>query len=116
MIRSGRSKTDIVDQLQITLQKGQKLRMLLRLQGDEAGMREATRRNRALMREIDRLVGAAMAEWAGSAKSRIEELRRANRRLQTSIRSVQKQQRTAGKVIDALQQLDEVIAQARALI
>lgn len=110
------SKARVIDGLQVSLQKGTRLRLILLLRKDQTASVEVHQRNRELQGRIDQLLEAAMEDWAGDAKSVLAELKAANRALQGSIHDVRKKVRTAERVTRALGILDGVIEQARKLV
>jgi len=116
MIKIRSDKMDIIDNLQITLQKAQRLRMTLRLHHNDAEVNKVEAKMRALKGQIDALVAAAMDDWKGSATTVMTEIRAANTGLQSSIRDIQKSVQTAQRITKALGQLDAVIDKAKKLI
>lgn len=102
-------KEDLIDGLQTTLGKGQKLEIRLRLTGEGASADEVAKRNRALSKKIDRLIRDAMNEWTGGAAAFEKEIKSSNRRLQAAIRDIKKKIKVAENVVKALGYIDDAI-------
>ena len=116
MIKTESEKKEIIDNLQVTFQKAGTLRMALRFQHDNAGMRKMEAKRRVLNRRIEALLAAAMQDWSGSAAAVVSDIKAANSGLQSSIRDIHKAVHTAQRITKALGQLDDVIDKAKKLL
>ena len=84
--------------------------------GMEKEAKKARAKTKKLSKEIDRILGALMEEWIGTANTRIESIRKTNNDLQKTIRDIKKGAETAKNILKALGYLDEAIKTAVKLL
>ena len=110
------SKEAVIQRLLVTKQRANTLevRLLLAGKSEEAG--KVAKRSKALTRQIEKLLGQVMDEWAGESTKIIADLKTANAGLQTSITNIKKNVKTAENIVKAVGLIDDAIVIARGLI
>ncbi len=109
MKRASHQKMALVDELMQTNRKGIRLALTLRFQNRLDEEAEVRARNGKLVRQIDRLLAAAMEDWLGSAAALQAELKKTNAKLQDAIREIQREAEATRNITKALGYLDEAI-------
>ena len=87
----------------------------LLLKGETELAATVASRANALRREVDRLRRAMWSRWSGSAARVDEALRARNARLQATIRDIERDVRTADRVVRAVAIVAEVLTLTRKL-
>ncbi len=102
-----RAKLQILDRLIFIRGKYIKLEFTLELNGEDA---TAIRRsNKRLAKRIDDIRRQLHGDWAGSATKLTSELRTISRRVQTSIRAIEKRTHVPGHIVRAVGYVDRVL-------
>ena len=89
---------------------------MLKKNGDDAGHKEALKKNETLANEAARLRQNIDKAWKGAAATVIADIRASSGKLQSQISDIEKQIGTAQKVVKALGYVDDLIAIARAVV
>lgn len=116
MAVSQSQKEKIVRGLLIARQKATSLRARLRLLGESDAAASVTDQVEVLDARIEELLEDMMSAWRGTAQSKINQISRANTKLQGTIRGVRDRERRANEVVKAIGLLDSVIEIAAGLL
>ena len=110
MAISGQDKKKIIGHLQRTKQKANDLELSLLFEGKTDEANEVAEKAKDLSKQIDVLLGQAMAEWQGQGQAVIQEITKANTALQTSIRNIDKGIGRAQNLVKAFGLIDDAVA------
>lgn len=113
---SQNKKFAIIDELENTRTKGNRLVISLLFAGKKTEADEAKKKVKALGALIDGLLAESMKTWSANGKVIVDDMKRANKLLQRDISYIKKKKELANKVIKALGRLDEVILVAKDLL
>ncbi len=113
---SKNDKFAIIDELENTRIKGNRLVISLLFAGKKTEADEARKKVKTLGTQIDGLLAESMKKWSGSGKVIIENMKKANRLLQRDISYIKKKKELANKVVNALGRLDEAILAAKDIL
>lgn len=116
MAMSRSAKEETIDRLSEAQRKGHKLEVVLRFQGEAGEADRVKTSTDELKDEIDRLLSEIMAEWVGSSRTVIADLKGLNRKLQAEIRDIKKKIRVAEKVVKAIGLIDDAVELAGGLV
>ena len=106
------NKDEIINRLNVSLQKIQRLELILRLKGQATEAATLKVKRAELSEQIDKLIGAAMLEWIGAADVITADVKKANASLQQSTRKIRKGIETAKEVVKTLGYVDDVLGVA----
>lgn len=102
-----------ISRLMVSRQKATSLLARLRLNNEEGAAADIDEKIKALDKEIEGLLESILDSWAANVTSEIEEIGKANSKIQAAIRGVNDRQKRAASVVKALALLDDVIGIAR---
>jgi hypothetical protein len=109
-------KFAIIDELENTRTKGNRLVITLLFAGKKTEAADARKKVKELGAAIDGLLAESMKKWSGRGKAIIADMKKANGLLQRDISYIQKKKEHANKVVNALGRLDEAIVWAKDLL
>ena len=113
---SNNDKFAIIDELQKTRTKANRLVISLLFARKKTEADEVRKKVKRLDAQIDGLLAQSMKAWSGSGKAIIEKMKNANKLLQRDINDIKKKKDLANKVVKALGRLDEAILKAKDLL
>lgn len=102
-----------IARLMVSRQKATSLVARLRLNREEDAAEDVGERIKTLDEEIEILLESILEKWAANVTAEIEEIGKANGKIQAAIRGVNDRQKRAASVVKALGLLDDVIGIAR---
>ncbi|WP_052417423.1 hypothetical protein [Cellvibrio mixtus] len=109
-------KTDAIHSMQVTLQRCQNLELILRFQEDSTNASLLGAKNKALRKQIDKLIIEAMKDWLEDAQEVTTKIKNANKNLQISITNVKNKKQKGENIVKALGLIDDVISIATSLL
>jgi hypothetical protein len=111
-----KDKVDLYNLMLAGLSKGVKLAAVLAQHGDDESRQLIEAKNEQLAKQAASLRKGIQLKWNGRATELREQIRSHNTRLQDQIRDIEKQIKTAERVVKALGYIDDLIALARKLL
>ena len=102
-----RAKLQILDRLIFIRGKYLRLEFTLELNGEDASA--IKKANKRWAKRIDDIRRQLHDDWAGSATKLTSELRTISRRVQTSIRAIEKRANVPGHIVKAIAYVDRVL-------
>ncbi len=103
------AKLDVLAAMNTTLGKLTNVQIRLQLAGEDALAEQIDTKRKALLKEIETLQGRVAEQWTVNAETIAEELRVANSKVQTRIRSIQKRVHVADNAIKIIARIDDAI-------
>ena len=110
------AKINLIIRMITSLGKLTNVEARLRFAGDDAAADEIAARHDELRDEIDRLRGQVADQWTLNAAQLEEGIRKANEKVQASIRKIQKKINVAENVVKVIGLVDDAITAVKGLV
>ena len=110
------AKVDLIVAMVTSLGKLTNVEMRLRFSGDTDGADQIQEKHDELRDAIDRLRGRVADQWAHETEAIREGIRKANAKVQASIRNIQRRINIAQNVTKVIDQIDDALAAVKGLV